>query len=153
MVFKGRTYSDLLGLWSAAGEKPSCRGEDELLFIPRPSSVHGGCQCSGIVPSATAPAPRNEVIIHGPIFAWGVGHRLSNPLKIRPELKRLGKKSHQVGDWQPPIAERSAVNGAGGLWRRHSCRRVLATFQSPVPACGKPRISLTMLPDACLSLG
>ena len=24
-----------------------------------------------------------------------------------------------------------------GLWRRHSCRRVLATFQSPVPSCGK----------------
>jgi hypothetical protein len=52
--------------------------------------VHGGCQCSGIVPLPTAPDHRNEVIIHGPIFAWGGGHRLSNPLKILQELKRLG---------------------------------------------------------------
>ena len=49
----------------------------------------------------------------------------------------MAKKSHKVGDWQPPTAERSAVGGDGGLWRRLSCRRVLATFQSPVPACGK----------------
>ena len=49
----------------------------------------------------------------------------------------MAKKSHKVGDWQPPTAERSAVGGDGGLWRRLSCRRVLATFQSPVPAHGK----------------
>ena len=49
----------------------------------------------------------------------------------------MAKQSHQVGGGQTPTAEHSASDGGGGLWRRHSCRRVLATFQSPVPTCGK----------------
>ena len=49
----------------------------------------------------------------------------------------MSEPRHTTGDGQWPVAERSAVAGGGGLWRRHSCRRVLATFQSPVPAYGK----------------
>ena len=49
----------------------------------------------------------------------------------------MSKPRHTTCEGQGPIAERSAVAGGGGLWRRHSCRRVLATFQSPVSAGGK----------------
>jgi len=158
--FKGRTYSDLLGLWSAVASLPPLRGSrlrpelrrgksarqvgaasrrgksarrvgatsggmaegrktapnnspieppnprqigactapDAKTTIPSPggegqdegglsvrhqlrSGIHGGRQCRGIVPPSTGSCHRNDVIIHGPIFAWGVGHRLSNPLK------------------------------------------------------------------------
>ena len=59
--------------------------------------VHGGCQCRGIVSPPTTPRHRHDVNIHGLILAWGVGHRLSNPSKIGPELKRLGWDEAALG--------------------------------------------------------
>jgi hypothetical protein len=51
----------------------------------------GDAKSRGIIPPPTASCHRNDVIIHGPILARRVGHRLSNPLKNPPVLRSFAE--------------------------------------------------------------
>jgi hypothetical protein len=51
--------------------------------------------CRAFVPPPTAACHRYDVIIHGPILAWGVGHLLSN-LKLNPKSEGRNPKQQKL---------------------------------------------------------
>ena len=51
------------------------------MLLPVNWQVYGLVVATWFVSQPSSPDHRNEIIIHGLIVAWGVGQRLSNPLK------------------------------------------------------------------------